>query len=183
MQRDVGDEQYRRSWTWRVRYSTYLGGLGTGVGEGTEGVKCARGADCLAAEEVEVEWECPARGAGTGDASGSGSGSESSLAKSGHAGREDGDVVAGNVVPGTPGVDREKAETAGYWRQEIEGLGGVVKKKFRKRERVGRTVREWEEEREGKAEILAREKGGAVRSWCGWCDRVVLGPKDLESLV
>lgn len=55
-----------------------------------------------------------------------------------------------------------------------------MKKKFRKRERVGRTVREWEDEREGKVEILGREKDGVVRSWCGWCGRVVPGRKDLD---
>lgn len=68
-------------------------------------------------------------------------------------------------------------DEAGYWRQEVEGLGGVVKKKFRKREKVGRTVREWEDEREG-GEILEREKDGTERAWCGWCARVVKGKRD-----
>ncbi|KAL9100063.1 MAG: hypothetical protein Q9163_004521 [Psora crenata] len=140
------DTTYRRVWTWRTRYTTYLGGLGTGIGEGNEGVKCARGANCAGGKEVEVEFECP-----TGSSS---SGSESG---------EDKDRDS---------PFRENDE-AGYWRQEIEGLGGVVKKKFRKREKVGGTVREWEEERDG-GELLRREKFGIDRAWCGWCGRVVL---------
>ncbi len=72
----------------------------------------------------------------------------------------------------------EKDE-AGYWRQEIEGLGGIVKKKYRKRERVGGTVREWEDEREG-GPVLGRELEGLERSWCGWCGRVVLRVRDVD---
>ena len=66
----------------------------------------------------------------------------------------------------------KEKEDAGYWRQEIEGLGGVVKKKFRKRERVGGTVREFEDESKG-GELLAKEKAHEQRAWCGWCARVV----------
>lgn len=120
--------------------------MGTGIGEGNEGVKCARGASCLGALEVEVEFECP-------------SGSDS-----------------GEGDSNTPLAENDGA---GYWRQEVEGLGGVVKKKFRKRERVGRTVREWEDEREG-GEILEREKNGSERAWCGWCNRVVKTERDEE---
>ena len=149
------DTTYRRIWTWRTRYTTYLGGLGTGIGEGNEGVKCARGRECLGAKDVEVEFECP-----------SSSGSDGSEG----AGGEQQQPGVGRVgTPGTPDLE----DKAGYWRQEVEGLGGVVKKKFRKRERVGRTVREWEDEREGKGEILGREKRGECRSWCGWCGKVV----------
>lgn len=125
-------------------------------------MKCARGRECEGGEEVEVEFECSSSGS-----DGSGVGDFIS----------DGDAFLRVATPGTPGADREKDETAGYWRQEIEGLGGVVKKKFRKRERVGRTVRVWDEEREG-GDILAREKLGEERSWCGWCGRVVAGNDD-----
>lgn len=143
-------------WTWRTRYSTYLGGLGTGIGEGNEGVKCARGKECLGAKDVEVEFDCSAP---------SSNGSNSGASESG-----EGEAM------GTPLAEKEEA---GYWRQEIEGLGGIVKKKYRKRERVGGTVKEWEDEREG-GEVLGREKRGEERSWCGWCGRVVLGGRDLE---
>ena len=148
----TADITYRRVWTWRTRYSTYLGGLGTGIGEGNEGVKCARGKECLGAEGVEVEFECSSSGSVGGSGSESGGDGESPMG--------------------------EKDE-AGYWRQEIVGLGGIVKKKYRKRERVGGTVKEWEDEREG-GEMLAREQEGLERSWCGWCGRVVLGARDME---
>lgn len=52
------DTSYVRAWTWRTRYSHYLGGVGTGAGEGNEGVECGRGAHCLAARVVEHEVDC-----------------------------------------------------------------------------------------------------------------------------
>lgn len=73
-----------------------------------------------------------------------------------------------------------KEERAGYWQQEIEGIGGVVKKKIRKRVRVGKTVKEWEDERDGKDDVLGRESRGEGRSWCGWCGRVVWGKNDRQ---
>jgi hypothetical protein len=62
--------------------------------------------------------------------------------------------------------------------QEMEGIGGVVKKKVRRKVLVGDVVQEFEEEREGGA-YLEREQEGVDRSWCSWCDRVVLGKKDV----
>lgn len=151
-------------WTWRTRYATSYGGLGTGIGEGNEGVKCARGRECEGAVDVEVEFECGGSGGGSRN------GSDGSLSGGSDGGgeREGGESPWGGK------------DEAGYLRQEIEGLGGVVKKKVRKRERVGGTVREWEDEREGKDEALGREKRGAERSLCGWCGRVVLRGIDLE---
>lgn len=149
-------------WTWRTRYATSYGGLGTGIGEGNEGVKCARGRECEGAVDVEVEFEC-----------GSGGGSRNGSASSLSGGNDSGEGEGGESAWG-------EKDGAGYLWQEIEGLGGVVKKKVRKRERVGATVREWEDEREGKDEVLGREKRGTERSWCGWCGRVVLGGRDLE---
>lgn len=143
--------------------------MGTGIGEGNEGVKCARGRECEGAVDVEVEFECSSRSNGGG---GSRNGSNSSLS-----GGSDGSGSGEGERSESPWGDKDEA---GYLRQEIEGLGGVVKKKVRKRERVGGTVREWEDEREGKDEVLGREKRGAERSWCGWCGRVVLGGRDLE---
>ncbi|KAL8826933.1 MAG: hypothetical protein Q9191_003488 [Dirinaria sp. TL-2023a] len=147
------DTTYRRIWTWRTRYSTYLGGLGTGVGEGNEGVKCARKEQCLGAQIVDVEGECPT--------------AESSSPLRRSETPDDGEVVAAH--------HEELADVeAGYLRQEIEGIGGVVKKKYKRRVRVGAPVREWEDEREG-GQLLGREISGAERSWCAWCKRVVLG--------
>jgi len=64
-----------------------------------------------------------------------------------------------------------------YLTHEMEGIGGVVKKKVKKRIKVGCVVKEYEDEREG-GTYLEREQGGANRSWCYWCLRVVLGNRD-----
>lgn len=48
----------------------------------------------------------------------------------------------------------------GYTKQEVVGVGGVVKRKGWRRVRVG-----------GRASG-GEEKG--ERSWCGWCERVVV---------
>lgn len=122
---------------------------------------------CEGAVDVEVEFECSSGGGRNG--------SDSSLS----GGSEVGGDGGGGEVEGSESPWGEKDE-AGYLWQEIEGLGGIVKKKVRKRERVGGTVREWEDEREGKDEVLGREKRGAERNWCGWCGRVVLGGRDVE---
>jgi len=64
--------------------------------------------------------------------------------------------------------------------QEMEGVGGVVKKKTKELIRVGKQVNENEDERAGLREYLDREAKGEVRSWCSWCERVVLSAEDLE---
>ena len=150
------DSDYKRIWNWRVRYSTYLGGLGTGIGEGNEGVQCARGERCLDARNIEVEMDCD----GTPDEADSRPSSQQS-------------GVNGATSHDTSG----EVEKAGYFRQEIEGVGGRVRGKYKKMVRVGRTVEEYEEERDT-AEYLRREVRQECRSWCGWCNRVVLGRKD-----
>jgi len=150
------DTTYKRIWTWRTRYSTYYGGLGTGIGEGNEGVKCGRGDHCLAAKDIEMEIDCAADGLSS--------------------------LVWVDAFHGESTVEEswiDTGEKAGYLTQEMEGIGGVVKKKVKKRVRVGRTVREYEDERE-KAEYLGREIRMENRSWCGWCDRVILGNRDCE---
>ncbi|KGQ09711.1 hypothetical protein BBAD15_g4946 [Beauveria bassiana D1-5] len=65
----------------------------------------------------------------------------------------------------------------GYERHEIEGIGGIVKRKLVRMVRVGKCVPEWEEERTS-ARVLGREARGEARSWCGWCWRVVPGRDD-----
>lgn len=67
----------------------------------------------------------------------------------------------------------------GYARHEIEGIGGVVKKKRVKMVRVGACVPEWEDEK-ARREVLGREVRGQVRSWCGWCRRVIPGKTDWD---
>ncbi|KAJ9307777.1 hypothetical protein DTO217A2_2781 [Paecilomyces variotii] len=159
------DTTYRRVWTWRTRYSTYLGGgLGTGIGEGCQGVKCGRGEHCLAAQEIELEvCDADERAAGVHD-----------------------HHVHGNVTshnhersdsPHVDSLDNRDGEEPGYFKQEIVGIGGVVKCKAKKRVTVGSCVLEYEDERET-GKYLRREESGQDRSWCGWCWRVVPGKHD-----
>ncbi|KAF7519121.1 hypothetical protein PCG10_010363 [Penicillium crustosum] len=154
------DTTYRRVWAWRTRYSTYLGGgLGTGIGEGSQGVKCGRGENCLAAQEIELEVDCEAD-------EGSGSGSDtSSRAHS----------PAAPPSFGYEGIgvsDSHEDEEPGYFRQEVIGLGGIVKHKSKKRVNVGACVVEYEDERDT-GNYLEREEKGLYRAWCGWCSRVI----------
>lgn len=155
------DTTYRRVWAWRTRYSTYLGGgLGTGIGEGCQGVKCGRGENCLAAQEIEVEVDCEAN-------EGSGSGSDtSSTAQS----------PAAPPSFGYEGIgvstESHDDEEPGYFRQEVIGLGGTVKHKSKKRVNVGACVVEYEDERDT-GNYLEREEKGLYRAWCGWCSRVI----------
>lgn len=74
--------------------------------------------------------------------------------------------------------DAAETRTGGYFLQEIEGIGGVVKKKVKRRLLVGDVVQEFEDEREG-GKYLEREQEGVDRSWCSWCARVVLSKKDI----
>ncbi|KAL4797215.1 hypothetical protein BDV19DRAFT_49450 [Aspergillus venezuelensis] len=161
------DTTYRRVWTWRTRYSTYLGGLGTGIGEGCQGVKCGRGENCLAAQEIELEVECEA------DESMSHSPPEYGY----HFGHRFDSASTHNshnhasVSPAEKWEDPEEKEP-GYLRQEIIGIGGRVKQRAKKRVMVGACVVEHEDERES-GDYLVREEEGMHRGWCGWCWRVI----------
>ncbi|KAL9617786.1 MAG: hypothetical protein Q9160_007440 [Pyrenula sp. 1 TL-2023] len=186
------DVTYKRVWTWRSRYSTHIGGLGTGMGEGDQGQKCGKGENCAEATDIEVEIDCSAEVGGSdagqrvvegnGVFVGFGGGRQRTTTV-----EDDGEVEAEG--PGRGWADfaavgesfeRPRAEKSGgrtpegpgYLRQEIEGIGGVVKKKVKKRVRVGATVQEFEDERES-GRYLDREEKGSLRCWCGWCDRVV----------
>ena len=142
------DAAYFNLWKWRAGYSRHFG-LGTGIGEGNEGVKCIRGEQCLGAQDVILESDC----------------ASPSLF-------EEKDKPLGN------GSDEELV--AGYLHQEVEGIGGVVKKKSVQRIRVGKTVREYEDERQ-KERWLSREADRELRSWCEWCNRVVPGKRDADA--
>lgn len=67
---------------------------------------------------------------------------------------------------------------SGYQRHEIEGIGGVVKRKLVRMVRVGACVPEWEDEHGVGKRALVREMNGDMRSWCGWCWRVIPGKDD-----
>ncbi|KAJ5086825.1 hypothetical protein NUU61_008132 [Penicillium alfredii] len=161
------DTTYRRVWAWRTRYSTYLGGgLGTGIGEGCQGVKCGRGEACLAAQEIELEVDCEADEgpSETSSPAHSPPGHPSHLHQHHH--------HHNSHHPDFLSTDSHDDEEPGYFRQEVIGLGGVVKHKAKKRVTVGACVVEYEDERET-GRYLVREEGGLHRAWCGWCSRVI----------
>lgn len=136
---------YVRAWSWRTRYSHCLGGVGTGAGEGNEGVECGRGPSCLAAKVVEHELECDAE-----------------------------------TLASLEGTSPERWKGSSYHAQEIEGVGGRFKLKVKKQVLVGSCVKVYEDERDTSIQYLEREVKGKLRSWCSWCERVVLGGKDIE---
>jgi hypothetical protein len=138
-----------------------LGGLGVGIGEGNRGVPCGRGGECIAAREVEQEIDCDAEDAREIDTI-SRATSPSSSPRS----------TAGSIAGGSGQMG------PGYDRHEIEGIGGVVKKKLVRMVKVGACVPEWGDEKE-MGKFLVREQEGKARSWCGWCWRVVPGVKDV----
>jgi hypothetical protein len=135
---------YVRAWSWRTRYSHYLGGVGTGAGEGNEGVECGRGPNCLAARIVEHEIEADAE-----------------------------------TIASIEGSSPERWKGTSYHAQEIEGVGGGFRMKAKKHVHVGECVKIYEDERDRSIQYLEREVKGKLRSWCSWCERVVLGEKDI----
>ena len=141
------DTTYMRGWTWRGQF-THLGGLGTGIGEGNEGVECGKSDQCLAAREVEKEVDCDAE--------------------------ELADLK--REIEQSERQGRHWGGTS-YMTQEMEGIGGVVKRKVKKRVKVGCVVKEYEDEREN-GNYLKREQNGLNRSWCCWCSRIIPGQKD-----
>lgn len=148
------DTTYRRVWTWRTRYSTHLGGLGTGIGEGCQGVKCGRGESCLAAQEIELEVVSEAD--------------------------DDPDGLHNHGLlqhAGDNSMSTLDDEEPGYFRQEIVGIGGRFKQKVKKRVMVGACVPEYEDERDT-GRYLDREEEGKYRGWCGWCWRVILAKNE-----
>jgi hypothetical protein len=77
------------------------------------------------------------------------------------------------------GSSSKKWRGTSYHAQEIEGVGGGFKMKAKKHVRVGDCVKVYEDEKDRPIQYLGREVAGKLRSWCSWCDRVVLGEKDL----
>ncbi|EAT91229.1 hypothetical protein SNOG_01580 [Parastagonospora nodorum SN15] len=117
----------------------YLGGVGTGAGEGNEGVECGRGSACLGARVVEHET-CEQ------------------------------DILDALAAADASPEAGERWRGTSYLAQEIEGIGGVLKVKHKKQL--------YEDEREKAVQYLEREVTGKLRSWCSWCERIVLGEKD-----
>lgn len=161
------DVEYKALWKWRFQYGEVLGGLGTGIGEGDRGVICGRESRCLAAREREQETDCDAADAQEAAIQGLllpqqfdiPANLHNPIAALGHA-----DAVLRRTPSPSLGP--------GYARHEIEGIGGVVKTKLVQMVKVGACVPEYEDEK-AKGEVLGREIQGMVRSWCGWCWRVI----------
>lgn len=167
------DTDYERIWKWRTRYLPSLGGLGVGIGDGNRGVPCGRQHDCVAAREVEQEIDCDAEDAREIDAfANSANSSRAVTPGSSPSNRSATGSVNGSFGSGSGSMG------PGYARHEIEGIGGVVKRKLVVMVKVGACVPEWEDEKE-QGKFLVREAQGHARSWCGWCWRIVPGAKDM----
>lgn len=159
----------RSIWRWRSQYGEVLGGLGTGIGDGDRGVICGRDSECLAAKEREQEIDCDAEDARDSHTS-------SSTPTSSPPAASDSFLETELRYERTPSPQLGP----GYARHEIEGIGGVVKRKLVRMVKVGACVPEYEDEKGPGRRALSREIQGLERSWCGWCWRVVPGKKDLE---
>ncbi|KAL1650849.1 hypothetical protein SLS58_000968 [Diplodia intermedia] len=189
------DGQYSLGWTWRTRYSTYLGGLGAGIGEGHEGVKCGLGPACRGGHDVEHE-ECGTAEELAGIVGGRGAwvggGGGASLVRTSHgvsiggggggsSSNNNNNEGGGNAaVAGSP---HDEWSGSSFFAQEIEGIGGRRVMKIKRRVRVGAVVKEYEDEREGRAPYLGREKEGLNRAWCAWCARAVPSRRDARELL
>lgn len=76
----------------------------------------------------------------------------------------------------------ERWRGSSYLAQEIEGIGGVLKVKHKKQVRVGECVKLYQDEKGERISCLEREVSGKLRSWCSWCERIVLGERDKAEL-
>lgn len=114
--------------------------------------------------------------------------------------------AASSVSPPALADDRTPSPQLGpgYARHEIEGIGGVMKRKLVRMVKVGAGVPEWDDERAraddehhqsasgsnipgharvpGNDRMLWREVTGQRRSWCGWCCRLIPGGRDLDEI-
>ncbi|KAJ6780597.1 hypothetical protein PWT90_07124 [Aphanocladium album] len=198
------DHDYIRIWRWRNHYGEVLGCLGTGIGDADRGVICGREEHCLAAREREQEIDCDAEDARSSRTPSDHHPTTPPSVGSAYHGQHFGGsyfpvVASSSSSSSSPAggsieamVEEEAAAAAaarartpsplllgpGYERHEIEGIGGIVKRKLVRMVRVGKCVPEWEEERSS-SRVLGREARGEARSWCGWCWRVVPGRDDL----
>jgi hypothetical protein len=180
------DMQYRSLLAWRARYGSTMGGLGIGAcaPAATEGMQCARGPECLAAREVEVE-------VAAGDESVEGGANQ----QGGNLATNYSQYLVPHIRSRAPtkNSDADLPHTtslqdvqAGYFRQEAEGIGGVLRAKTTRRVRVGAPVEEEPEPLEPspsgglQASIEEKEGTGKYRSWCGWCERVIRSKEDIR---
>lgn len=123
--------------------------MDVGVTDVERGIPCGREADCLGAVEKEVEM----------DSAGEKTPSPAFAA-----------VTSSWPPPPVPPLS--DPDRSGYSVHEYEDASGRVSNKTVVKVRVGRSVPEWHDEK-AKKRILGREVDGRVRSWCGWCWRVI----------
>lgn len=169
--------------------------MGTGIGDADRGVECARAKNCLSGKFIEHETDCDADDAREAEDlaaghsspgthalslySGSHSWSSSHSSLHGSIGSTSGvllDAGATPIATRTP----SPAVGPGYSRHEVEGIGNKIKTVKVSMIRIGGCVPEWKEEKAA-GQSLRREIGGDVRSWCGWCDRVIPGKSDYDA--
>lgn len=169
--------------------------MGTGIGDADRGVECARGKHCLSGKFIEHETDCDADDAREAEDlaaghsspgtrtlslySGSHSWSSSHSSLHGSAGSTSGGLLDPSLASG---ASRTPSPTVGpgYARHEVEGIGNKIKTVKVSMIRVGGCVPEWKDEK-ALGQSLRREIGGEVRSWCGWCDRVIPGKMEYEA--
>ncbi|TQS33252.1 hypothetical protein Golomagni_06408, partial [Golovinomyces magnicellulatus] len=194
------DHDYQCIWRWRNHYGESLGCLGTGIGDGDRGVVCGREQNCLAAREREQEMDCDAEDA-KGSVSGSSPGSSSDYLSRYSPPTPSNQATSYFPATAAPQQSIESLVEEyrlhdrtpspllgpGYERHEIEGIGGIVKRKIVRMVRIGACVPEWEDEKShsnvpSTSRVLGHEVRGEVRSWCGWCLRVVPGQKDRANM-
>jgi hypothetical protein len=148
-------------------------------------VTCGREENCCGAKEREQETDCDAedaRDSNTTPWGAGGTGTPNSMLldhygpshSQGSGGGSSGDENSRHSRTPSPQLG------PGYERHEIEGIGGVVKRKLVRMVRVGACVPEFADERT-KHDVLGHEASGRVRSWCGWCWRVVPSNGDIEA--
>jgi len=152
------------------------------MGAGDQGQKCARGEECLDGTGAGLCWveiDCCEQQSQPPQhhAHPPSSDYEASGLPTQHSNAEE--SSNSTDMMGADDSASKVSNKPGYLRQEIEGVGGVVKKKVKKKVRTGATVCEFDDERES-GKYLEREASGLQRSWCGWCNRVVMGERDRE---
>jgi hypothetical protein len=196
-------------WLWRAQYTSALGGLGTGIGDGDRGAICARGGECCVARDTEQETDCDAADAAeaaeaaevieaveaaeaaeASEAAGAAANlastppsSRSSAAWSSGAPSPSSGVGSNTGLPGSPPRYTPSPQMGpGYERHEIVGIGGVIKRKLVRIVKVGGVVPEWDDEQTSST-ILRRDVDGLRRSWCGWCRRVIPAKEEYDATI
>jgi len=185
---------YTRGLSWRKRY----GGFFAGVSEGQKGVRCGKGADCLAAQDTEYEVEVEAADCYYS----SGSDTENSQQQQQQQQQQQMSPPGTMAMPHRShdaneinNLSRTSSGTARSWKDggfmahEVEGIGGAVMMKKRRLVKIGAEI----DEEDGadsesssslahrsvpgmpaaSAMYLAREIKGERRSFCAWCQRIV----------